>query len=824
MSIAVICSIVCLLVVVCLLASGPGGAVRENGRYRFSGMAEECDPSAGRSGSSAGHAGPGRAEADASMVPFSTGGSDSDQNQPPSSSMDSVANRDESAIIEDRKNAGKRNEVPAPNTPKRPGKAKRVLFPVFEQNLMRPISEEAGKDRAVLEVTAVNAQGKLLSGEAFRVSCGSQPEVQTDRNGLARFDCSPGEYEVAYCLPNLTIPKVFCHKVQLCDGFVTPVRATFFPGAELTVKLLQALRPESAVAASEIALISLTDLSDPGVVLTAPAGTLTIRNIPAGQYRLMVRAAGFAPAEDRTVSLNWAENRTEQAYLWKESILEVHPQKYPSGNPVCGGTYIVCDHVSNVRLEASEVDPETGVATYRIPRPGVYSVEVLEYPPKCSAKATTLPNPFSIMNEGTTKCIIWYGNMYDIQCKVICSIPVILARLLKLAIPEYRDTDLSVITEYLLEANGRVPVSGEEGTRLLHEIVSMEPLEQTGNISYVASYGFIPLQGLQTEDNLLAEGRIIYDTVYHSYITGWRNKPGKSKILTAVDFQADDSKLETVEFPRSIYYLSRNMSSEKGKIFFGQEYQDIVKVHETWVFLNPTKMRQNTIVRIPQEDINSILQGIVRAAIQKALGLEDNSIILKSIQKDIGDAASEAIQDKVEDFIRSIAEDVRAKLIQRKIRTNIKEISQEMVSEVLDELEVKGQMMHMRSYLQATFIFLGPPEEAPNELLKVFDVIFFDIGNKPSVEERLRMLEEELHVQLSPAEMKEVKTMWELADGLLRKNTIDVRNEDAQKVGQALQATLQGDTFPWEKFFEECEKVGLNADSIAGIKNSLQSA
>ena len=61
---------------------------------------------------------------------------------------------------------------------------------------------------------------------------------------------------------------------------------------------------------------------------------------------------------------------------------------------------------------------------------------------------------------------------------------------------------------------------------------------------------------------------------------------------------------------------------------------------------------------------------------------------------------------------------------------------------------------------------------------------------------------------------------WGLADGLVQQTTIEI----SRKVGQALQATLQEDTFPWEKFFEECEKVGLNADSIAGIKNSLQSA
>ena len=66
--------------------------------------------------------------------------------------------------------------------------------------------------------------------------------------------------------------------------------------------------------------------------------------------------------------------------------------------------------------------------------------------------------------------------------------------------------------------------------------------------------------------------------------------------------------------------------------------------------------------------------------------------------------------------------------------------------------------------------------------------------------------------------------MWDLADGLVQQTTIDVRNEDAQKYGQAFQAFFQGDTLTVEKLLEECAKVGLDAERIASVMDSLQSA
>ena len=66
--------------------------------------------------------------------------------------------------------------------------------------------------------------------------------------------------------------------------------------------------------------------------------------------------------------------------------------------------------------------------------------------------------------------------------------------------------------------------------------------------------------------------------------------------------------------------------------------------------------------------------------------------------------------------------------------------------------------------------------------------------------------------------------MWDLADGLVQQTTIDVTSNINAKYLQAFTAFLQGGTLTGEKLLEEFEKVGIDAEVIAGIKNSLQSA
>ena len=66
--------------------------------------------------------------------------------------------------------------------------------------------------------------------------------------------------------------------------------------------------------------------------------------------------------------------------------------------------------------------------------------------------------------------------------------------------------------------------------------------------------------------------------------------------------------------------------------------------------------------------------------------------------------------------------------------------------------------------------------------------------------------------------------MWDLADGLVQQTTIDVTSNINAKYLQAFTAFLQGGTLTGEKLLEEFEKVGIDAEVIASIKNSLQSA
>lgn len=92
--------------------------------------------------------------------------------------------------------------------------------------------------------------------------------------------------------------------------------------------------------------------------------------------------------------------------------------------------------------------------------------------------------------------------------------------------------------------------------------------------------------GLNTESSEINEGLARFDIVFYV-----RMKDGLTRIIINVEAQKDDPGGYDI-LNRAIFYVSRLISSQKGRDFQGSNYDDIKRVYSIWVCMN---MKENTL-------------------------------------------------------------------------------------------------------------------------------------------------------------------------------------------------------------------------------------
>lgn len=97
------------------------------------------------------------------------------------------------------------------------------------------------------------------------------------------------------------------------------------------------------------------------------------------------------------------------------------------------------------------------------------------------------------------------------------------------------------------------------------------------------------LIGFNTESNEVNEGLIRFDIVFYVL-----TKNGLSQIIINVEAQKDEPKKYPI-LNRSIFYVSRLISSQKERDFESSNYQDIKQVYSIWICMN---MPENTVSHI----------------------------------------------------------------------------------------------------------------------------------------------------------------------------------------------------------------------------------
>lgn len=96
------------------------------------------------------------------------------------------------------------------------------------------------------------------------------------------------------------------------------------------------------------------------------------------------------------------------------------------------------------------------------------------------------------------------------------------------------------------------------------------------------------IKGLNTEDSEINEGTIRFDIIFYV-----RMKDGLAQMIINVEIQKDQPA-DYYLLNRSIYYVSRMISSQKGRDFVKSKYNDLKRVFSIWICLD---MNENSLSR-----------------------------------------------------------------------------------------------------------------------------------------------------------------------------------------------------------------------------------
>lgn len=148
---------------------------------------------------------------------------------------------------------------------------------------------------------------------------------------------------------------------------------------------------------------------------------------------------------------------------------------------------------------------------------------------------------------------------YDNKAKQLLGHKIILAHILVNTVAEFKGMNPADIVQYIEGEPhiGSVPVDAGATNQDTEKIV-----------------------GLNTENSEINEGMIRFDIIFYV-----RMKDGISQIIVNVEAQ----KAESVGYDilnRAIFYVSRMISSQKGRDFVKSNYNDIKRVYSIWICMN----------------------------------------------------------------------------------------------------------------------------------------------------------------------------------------------------------------------------------------------
>ena len=175
---------------------------------------------------------------------------------------------------------------------------------------------------------------------------------------------------------------------------------------------------------------------------------------------------------------------------------------------------------------------------------------------------------------------------YDEYAKRLIAQKIILAHILAKTVDEFRDMKPEDIVAHI-EGDPKVG------------IVPVDPGMTNAARPTDASTPYVSdhrLAGLNTEHSEINEGMIRFDIIFYV-----RMKDGLAQVIINIEIQKDEPT-QYFLLNRAIFYVSRMVSSQKGRDFVHQNYNDMKRVFSIWLCMN---MPSNSMsyVHLTREDI-----------------------------------------------------------------------------------------------------------------------------------------------------------------------------------------------------------------------------
>lgn len=170
-------------------------------------------------------------------------------------------------------------------------------------------------------------------------------------------------------------------------------------------------------------------------------------------------------------------------------------------------------------------------------------------------------------------------SQYDESAKQLLGQKIILAHILAATVDEFKGMEPKNIVPFI------------EGEPLIG-IVPVEP----GLTNAGAAQKGQKVAGFNTENSEINEGLVRFDIVFYV-----RMKDGISQIILNVEAQKDKPAGYDI-LNRAVFYVSRLISSQKGRDFENTNYNDIKRVYSIWLVMS---MEENilTHIRLAPKDI-----------------------------------------------------------------------------------------------------------------------------------------------------------------------------------------------------------------------------
>ena len=170
-------------------------------------------------------------------------------------------------------------------------------------------------------------------------------------------------------------------------------------------------------------------------------------------------------------------------------------------------------------------------------------------------------------------------SQYDERAKRLLGHKIILAHILAKTVDEFKGMNPKDIVSFI------------EGEPLIG-IVPVEP----GLTNVQTTENGQKITGFNSENSEINEGLVRFDIVFYV-----RTKNGLSQIILNVEAQKDKPSGYDI-LNRAVFYVSRLISSQKGRDFENINYNDIKRVYSIWLVMN---MEKNilTHMHLTQEDI-----------------------------------------------------------------------------------------------------------------------------------------------------------------------------------------------------------------------------